>query len=935
MGNSATYELAILLSLRDAASGRLDRFQDKLRATGKEGRAMLRDFQDLRQSVGRDLTIGGIGIAGLAVLKRGVETAGDFQASITDLRTAITRLGTDGQVNVSLLNNQMSKLEALSMRLGNALPGTTEDFVQGFIAAKQGGLEATEIIDGAGEAVSHLAVVMKTLPKDVGTPFAKFGMQFGLRGREFVDLADMMARARAATGADPMDLIMSTKYFAPRAAQPLGITGAKGAQETVQLLALLNRKGISGEQAGTNLSTFFSRLTMDTKQQQSVLKELRKGGIDLQFFDKQGKFSGVENVFAQLEKLRNLKDEDRLSVMKQLFESEGAGVGNVFSQAGVEGYRQMNTELLRMLPLQAQINAQTATYNAKIESLQGTLSNLKVTAFEPLLDPLSKLADYANTGVGGLQGFAKSNPALTSTAAHTLAIGSAALTAYAGIRTLTTAWRLMSAASMVTKGEGGLLGFLARTRTEAASTVTAIESAASRTTVAKTVISRSPIVSSQPTLPFLYDPRSKGPVQGVLPIMYQTQQATKATAIALDDATKKAGRFRSALTGIPPRISTAVSFAGDKVASGVSRAKNLIGSIPTELKIGFTLMALDFTTQKVIELMNASSDLDTSRKGLEAGSAMSSKAFERERQMYASRGEQVPSDRYREQARSMLDSLNSGANRELEFALDPSRQSWWQRLMTHGMNPYTNVRPEFRKKVINGKEMEQLTGPSTPEQRIANAADIVRRRAPDLKEPEVMSQMRGMIDSWKLPAESRKNFDQILEQAFPQSFREATGQTAEGMMKLSPETAKLAEAFTKLGDPLNNLPTALGRANTSLNSFASRVSLIDITAPTTTVPSTVTPKPPFNFNFGQTSKSGYRSEEPRQVSQQAARAFASPASVRGQTASQGAGQTARGDKHYRIDKIVLQPPPGSLAANDPRAFMEMLEHHLDVIGERV
>ena len=51
--SSAIFELAILLSLKDAASNRLDSFGDKLRARGKDARYALEEFESLRRGIGR------------------------------------------------------------------------------------------------------------------------------------------------------------------------------------------------------------------------------------------------------------------------------------------------------------------------------------------------------------------------------------------------------------------------------------------------------------------------------------------------------------------------------------------------------------------------------------------------------------------------------------------------------------------------------------------------------------------------------------------------------------------------------------------------------------------------------------------------------------------------------------------------------------------
>src|ERR1044072_874125 len=156
---NAIFELAILLSLKDAASNRLDSFGERRRARGTDARHALEEFESLRRGIGRDLAIGGIGIATLDMLKKGVDKAGDFQSAITELRLAIEEASKDGSVDLEKLNNQMARFSALGMRLGNELPGTTKDFVDMFVALKQAGIQTETILGGAGVSVAHLAVL--------------------------------------------------------------------------------------------------------------------------------------------------------------------------------------------------------------------------------------------------------------------------------------------------------------------------------------------------------------------------------------------------------------------------------------------------------------------------------------------------------------------------------------------------------------------------------------------------------------------------------------------------------------------------------------------------------------------------------------------------------------------------------------------------------
>jgi len=182
MPSGSVYELAILLTLKDLASGKLNHAQAELRGYGKEAKATLQTFEQIRTNLKRDLTIAGVGVGTLAMLRGGVQIAGDFEASMADLRMSIEETSADGQINLTKLNSEFNRFEALGMRLGNQLPGTTQDFIEMFSTLKQGGLDSETILNGTGEAVANLAVITKQIPKDLAEPFAQYAQQFQLTG---------------------------------------------------------------------------------------------------------------------------------------------------------------------------------------------------------------------------------------------------------------------------------------------------------------------------------------------------------------------------------------------------------------------------------------------------------------------------------------------------------------------------------------------------------------------------------------------------------------------------------------------------------------------------------------------------------------------------------------------------------------------------------
>lgn len=436
------YQLALLLTLKDAASGGLQQFQARLLAAGKDGEKYAKSLEHIRSEMNKGVAMTGLGVGGMALMGKGVQVAGDFQASMTELRASFSQLGKDGKVNMAALGADMQKAEAVGMRLGNALPGTTEDFVQMMQVLKQNGLATETILNGAADAVGNLAVATKSVPREIAADFAQFGNLFKLRSQDFAPAADVFSRIYSSTGQTSTELVEAAKYFQGRAGTSLGIGGLKDAEQMTRIFGLLGKKGMRGSMAGMGLTNFFT----EYNTHRDKLEDLTKAtGIKLDFFDTRGKFVGMDKVIEQMKQFDKLSEKDRSSWMTEIFGVLGQGVGNILVDANA--WKQFNIEQDKTISL-AQKNAEVAkNFNNQLEALTGSAKNLVVTGFGPLLPMLTSGTESANKFVGAIIDFGRANPALTSTIAKFALMGTTAVTLVGAFKTGSNAFQLMRFAS--------------------------------------------------------------------------------------------------------------------------------------------------------------------------------------------------------------------------------------------------------------------------------------------------------------------------------------------------------------------------------------------------------------------------------------------------------------------------------------------------------
>jgi hypothetical protein len=182
-----------------------------------------------------------------------------------------------------------------------------------------------------------------------------------------------------------------------------------------------------------------------------------------------------------MEKFRKLTPQKRVGALNAIFGERGGEVASVLVEAGVEGWKSINAETAKAVPVNEKINQQMETTRAKLEAIQGSLTNLVATGFTPMLNTVKPMLDLTNSLVGEFQEFGATYPGIASVATHLFGVSSALLAGYTGVRALTTSWKLWRIASTVGASEQSLLTFLRNVRTDATNAGTAIENAGTKT----------------------------------------------------------------------------------------------------------------------------------------------------------------------------------------------------------------------------------------------------------------------------------------------------------------------------------------------------------------------------------------------------------------------------------------------------------------------
>ncbi len=361
-----------------------------------------RALQGKLASTGAGMAMGGAAIS--AAMGVNVANYTSLQEATVLLRTSMM----DGSGKVSAAFDDIMKK---AVELGNALPGTTKDFVEAARALKQQGMSDESVVNGGLQASAYLGVRFKMNQERAAEFIAKAREAHGLKDQDLPAAADYMHRSREAFGLRQDDIYESMKY----AATDLNLKGQVGdmkkMKEYLVMQGMASQAGLEGSTFGTNFSHMLKAMASvdgklagaKGKEGQMVRDLMEEHKIKFNFYDGAGQFKGFENMMKELEKLNVLTPQEQERVLKKLFDTEGSRAAGILLKNGLAGFTQglakmENTASLNMVTAEM---AKTLAYQS--EAFKGNLENLSANFgkhLEPMvaasLARLNKVLDWLN-----------------------------------------------------------------------------------------------------------------------------------------------------------------------------------------------------------------------------------------------------------------------------------------------------------------------------------------------------------------------------------------------------------------------------------------------------------------------------------------------------------------------------------------------------------
>lgn len=338
---------------------------------------------------GATLAAGGpflAGAFGAAVIAKTISGAADLEKQLNILRVTAEATGTE-----------MEALRNRAVELGRdiRLPGVTAtDAAKTLGLLVKAGLSVEDSL-AAAEGTLQLATAAEIEFADATNLVASALNAFRLEGAEATRVADLFTNAAIESQASIEDMGIALRQSAAAAA----IAGVS-VEDTVALLTLLARAGLTGSDAGTSLRVSLLRLINPSKEAAKVIKSL-----DLNLRDSLGRIR--PEIFTEFfDAQRKLTKEQREMNAAIVFGADGFRTISIVGREGAEGLRQVREEMektgtaARVTGAQAQgLSGQMSALASNFQTLGTNIGSLALPPLTIFVETLNEFVSTANSFV--------------------------------------------------------------------------------------------------------------------------------------------------------------------------------------------------------------------------------------------------------------------------------------------------------------------------------------------------------------------------------------------------------------------------------------------------------------------------------------------------------------------------------------------------------
>lgn len=326
-----------------------------------------------------------IGAAGAVAILKSSQAAAELERQLAILN-----------VTAEASSEEMRQVSVAAKSLGRdiTLPGVgATDAAVAMTELAKAGLSVQDSIAGA-RGVLQLSIAAQIDLASATGLVANALSAFKLEGADAVRVADLFSNASIQAQGSIDDFGLALKQSAGAA-----VIAGVSLEDTVALLTLLARNGLTGSDAGTSLRVALLRLASPTKKAREELK-----GLNVELRDAQGNIR--PEAFAELGvALNKLSVGRRQNIIRTVFGDDASRAFSFLSREGVPGLRAIQEELDRSGTTAEIAGAQTAGFSGKIENLKNQAEGLATVVGEGINPVLGEFIDLLAADIGVITDF--------------------------------------------------------------------------------------------------------------------------------------------------------------------------------------------------------------------------------------------------------------------------------------------------------------------------------------------------------------------------------------------------------------------------------------------------------------------------------------------------------------------------------------------------
>lgn len=284
--------------------------------------------------------------------------------------------------------DQMDLLSKKALQLGADTKFSASEAGLAMEELVKAGLSVEEVLNGAADATVNLAAAGEVDLPFAATIAANALNQFNLKASDLTRVVDNIAGAANASAIDVQEFGFSLSQVGA-----VAHLAGQSFEDTATAIALMGNAGIKGSDAGTSLKTFLNNLIPTTERQIATFKALglAVGASGNAFIDAKGNYKSLGDIAGVLHTATaGLSESQKTLALETLFGSDAIRAAAVISNAGAEGFANLNAEMNKTTAAEV---AATRLDNAagSLEQLKGSLETLAISIGTTLLPAIKSL----------------------------------------------------------------------------------------------------------------------------------------------------------------------------------------------------------------------------------------------------------------------------------------------------------------------------------------------------------------------------------------------------------------------------------------------------------------------------------------------------------------------------------------------------------------